>query len=374
MLRRQASTETQEIEQGQHSQNPEALSESDAQHLFAEHGLFRRARRPLHNVRILFFHLENYGAGGVDDQFQKGDVHGEKDERMIRQHGRNERHPGDRNVQRKNVDKGLAQVVVNAAAHAHGADDRGKIVVGEHDRGSFAGDVGTALAHGNPYVGGFEGGRVVHTVAGHGDDLVVGFEGLHDAQFLLRNHAREDRNVARPVPQHFVAHAGQFGAADDVFQMAQADLFPDGAGRSDVIAGDHDDADPGAITFLHGQRHRFTDGIGQSDQTEKTERETSLFLRQGVRSGFCGGHGQDAQTVIRHARHLIHHRVAGGKIQFTEPDHRFRRAFHRYGQLGIAAVFPDIGHGAQLVAERIFLYQAEFAGFSIKVLIGFFQS
>ena len=51
------------------------------------------------------------------------------------------------------------------------ADHRREVVLGEHERGGLASDVGAALAHGDADVGGLERGRVVDAVAGHGDDL-----------------------------------------------------------------------------------------------------------------------------------------------------------------------------------------------------------
>ena len=79
---------------------------------------------------------------------------------------------------------------------AHGADDRGEVVVGEHERRGLARDVGAALAHRDADVGGLERRRVVDAVAGHRDDLAARLERLHDAQLLLGHDAREDVDVA----------------------------------------------------------------------------------------------------------------------------------------------------------------------------------
>ena len=70
-------------------------------------------------------------------------------------------------------------------------DDGAEIVLDQHDRAGFAGDVGSATAHGDADVRGLERGRIVHPVARHGDDFTVGLQGLDDPHLLLRLNARE---------------------------------------------------------------------------------------------------------------------------------------------------------------------------------------
>ena len=109
--------------------------------------------------------------------------------------------PGDRHVDGKNKRHRLLQIVENAPARADRFDDGGEIVIEQHQRGGFARHVGAAPAHGDADMGGFERRRVVDAVAGHGDDLAVGFERFDESEFLLRQHAGEDRGIGDAAAQ-----------------------------------------------------------------------------------------------------------------------------------------------------------------------------
>ena len=85
-----------------------------------------------------------------------------------------ERHAGDRHVDREEVAHRVADVLVDAPAEPHRADDRLEVVLEQHQRGRLARHVGAALSHRHADVRGLQRRRVVHAVAGHRDDLAVG--------------------------------------------------------------------------------------------------------------------------------------------------------------------------------------------------------
>ena len=119
---------------------------------------------------------------------------GVRDQRQAEQQ-RQQREARDRHMHGHDVGHRLAQIVVDAAAEPHGADDRAEIVVEQDDRRGLARDIGAAPAHGDADMGGLERRRVVDAVTGHGDDLAVRLERLDDAQLLLGHDAGEDRGA-----------------------------------------------------------------------------------------------------------------------------------------------------------------------------------
>ena len=97
----------------------------------------------------------------------------------------------------EDVDDELADVVVDDAAGLDGGDDRGEVVVGEHHRRCFPGDVGAGLAHRDADVGAPQRWGVVDAIAGHRDDVTFGLQLLGDVQLRLGRRAREDDFLAR---------------------------------------------------------------------------------------------------------------------------------------------------------------------------------
>ena len=100
---------------------------------------------------------------------------GQQDQRQVEERGQ-QRQPGDGDVDGDDIGHRLAQVVEDAAAQAHGLDDRVERVIQQHHRRRLARDIRAASAHRDADVRRFEGGGVVHAVAGHGDDLAIGLE------------------------------------------------------------------------------------------------------------------------------------------------------------------------------------------------------
>ena len=141
--------------------------------------------------RFLGFGLEDDRAHRIDDHFEEGDVQGPEDQGQAEEE-RDQREAGDRHMDRKDVGHRLAQIVVDPPPEAHRPDDRGEIVVEQHQRGGLPRDVGAAPAHRDADMGGLQRRRVVDAVAGHRDDLAIGLQRLDDAKLLFGQRAGED--------------------------------------------------------------------------------------------------------------------------------------------------------------------------------------
>ena len=87
-----------------------------------------------------------------------------------------------------------------------------EVVVGDHEGGGLAGDVGAASAHGDADVGGPQRGGVVDAVAGHADDLAVGLQRPDELELLLGDHAGEHVDRADAAGELVVAHRGELAA------------------------------------------------------------------------------------------------------------------------------------------------------------------
>ncbi len=95
---------------------------------------------------------------------------------------------------------------------------------------------------------GFEGGRIVHAIAGHGDNFAVRFKGFHQAQFLLRDDARKYLNARQPGAQGFIGQCIQLSSGQYLFGC-QAQFAGDGQCGSGMVAGDHHHPDAGGVAL-----------------------------------------------------------------------------------------------------------------------------
>ena len=94
-------------------------------------------------------------------------------------------------------------------------DDRGEVVVEQHEVGRLAGDVGAGAAHGDPDVGLVERRAVVDAVAGHGHHVPPSSQRPRDPQLVLRRHPGDhDAVVVDQRPEHAVV-VGQLVAVED---------------------------------------------------------------------------------------------------------------------------------------------------------------
>ena len=140
--------------------------------------------------------------------------------------------------------------------------------------------VGPASAHRDADMGGLERGAsftpspVIATIS---PDL----QRLHDAQFLLGQHAREHRRClgrGRQAPHRRVR---QPGPAHDIDRRARPAFRAIAYAGGRVVAGDHDHADAGGAALAHRRRHRSD----ARDPQTRPGRET----RKGCHAASAGG-------------------------------------------------------------------------------------
>jgi hypothetical protein len=193
------------------------------------------------------------------------------------------------------------EVVEDRPALLDGVNDRSEVVVGQDHVGGLARHVGARFAHRDTDVGGLERRGVVDAVTGHRHDLVHRLQRLCDEHLVLGDDAREDDLAPDDVLQVLLAHRiehrpgdhARVGAGDD------ADLARDGLGGQTVVAGDHDDANPGRVAFGDGADDLRTRRI--LHRLEAEEREPRLHRRHVLRVLAAGdgplGDGDDAQCL-----------------------------------------------------------------------------
>ena len=295
----------------QHCRQAQALQHRPQQRCGRKGRVGDRARCACHGVAVFGLGFEDDGAGRVDQQLQQHDVHRKQQHRPVQQCG-HQRQPDDGHMHGKHKAHGLADVAVDAPPLADGSHDAGKAVVQQHQRGGLARHVGAALAHGNAHVGGLEGGRIVHAVAGHGHHLPAGAQQLHQAQLVLGLEARAQVHMAQPLAEGSIVKPLQLRAGDDVGAVGQAHLLGDGAGRGGVVAGHHDHADTGTSALGQCGGHLGARRVGQGHQAEKIKVEIVLALRPRRALAGCRGcafpaaarHAQHAQAALGHGLHL----------------------------------------------------------------------
>ena len=103
----------------------------------------------------------------------------------------------------------LADIVVNLAPLAHSPHHRREIVVEEDDISCFLRYIGSGDAHGDAYIGAFEGGRIIDPVAGHSYKLSVLLKGADNPELLFRGYAGIDTEVRHSFVQFLIRHFGQ---------------------------------------------------------------------------------------------------------------------------------------------------------------------
>src|SRR5450759_4610768 len=112
----------------------------------------RPCRRLVKTSMLLNVALEDEGTRRVEVEFQENDVPRLQEEGPARQH-RNQAQASDGDVDSQNIAHSLADVVEDAAAHAHCCDDTVEVVLEQDDGGGLTGDVGPPFAHGDADMG-----------------------------------------------------------------------------------------------------------------------------------------------------------------------------------------------------------------------------
>ena len=186
---------------------------------------------------------------------------------------RREDHHGDLGeVAAEDVADELADVVEDDPALAHGADDRGEVVVLQHHVGGVLGDVGAGDPHRHADVGLLERRSVVDAVAGHRHDLALALQRLDDAELVLGRDARVDRRLAGRVASRPSSSSSPSSAPVTAARVVadEAEVAGDRRGGERVVAGDHDRADAGVAAGGDGVAHLRARRVDHPLQPERT--------------------------------------------------------------------------------------------------------
>ena len=281
------------------------------------------------------------------------------------QHDAEEHHQHLAEVRRQQVAQELLDVGVDRAPLLDRRDDRGEVVVGEHDVGGLLRDVGPGDAHRDADVGSLQRRRVVHAVAGHRDDFAERVERAHDPELVLRAHARVDVRAGGRRGEIGVGHPGQV-RADQRALAAGCDpqLGRDRRSRRRVVAGDHHDAHPRRVRGPHRRRRLGARRVDHADDAEPDEITLFLGARQHRRAGgqAARGEAERAQRVAGEPldRSLDLHAPLGGEGALGVADPLVRaareqdvgRTLRHQHDAPVLAVDMDRAHELALRGER----------------------
>ena len=244
-----------------------------------EQRLFRIARRTPHHIPFFGLRLEDNGAGRVNNQFEKGNVHGEKYQRPSQQHGK-QRETGDWNVDGKDISQSLLEIIEDPSAQFYSLHDRREIVVKQYQRRGLARHIRAPGSHGYTDVGRLQGGRVVHAIARHGHDFTVGLQCIHQAQLLFRHDPSENIYRLNTPLQFRIVHPVQFGPRDILVRRGEAYLSSNVLRRDRIIPGYHHHPYARAVTLLDGACDGRPHRIGKPHKSQELEVEIVLVAGQ----------------------------------------------------------------------------------------------
>ena len=173
-------------------------------------------RRPLHDVRLGLLVGQGDGGQHVRAQIDAENGHGAQRQGDLEDHVE-EKWCQFGDLRRKGVTDGLLQIVEDESSLFDAREDRGEVVVQENDVRRLFAHVGARQAHGDADVRLFQGGRIVHSVAGHGHDFSQPLATLDDDQLLLGTRSSEDdlRVVGDDLVQLAVGKGLQHVAVED---------------------------------------------------------------------------------------------------------------------------------------------------------------
>ena len=170
-----------------------------------EDGLARVDGRALHAVFLGGLVGQGQAGQAVGYQVNPQDVNGQQRHGQAKERRDEEGHDFTR-AAGQNVANEFEDVVEDAPPVPHGVHNGGEVVVEQNHGRRFFGYLRAVDAHGHADVGVFQGGRVVHAVAGHGHELVPGLQRTNDAQLLSGVYAG-----VHPHPFH---HGGKGGLVE----------------------------------------------------------------------------------------------------------------------------------------------------------------
>ena len=258
----------------------------------------------------------------------------------------------------------LTDVVENATAFAHRLDDGAEVVVGEDHLGTLLGNFGTGDAHRDADVRGFDGGRVVHAVAGHGHDIALPLQRFDDFQLVFRRNARVhgdfagglvERLLVRQLVElnageHFATKVGAADRAAVSVRFNNAQIAGDACRGKRMVTGNHDGADAGAMRFGDGIAHFGTRRIDDADHADPDQVAFQHIALVGDVGDVTGG-------VDAHARHCGERSGAERTVGLAQRAVRFGgQAFHGGEDLLAIALrhrsYGTVDRDAAAVAEQ----------------------
>ena len=158
----------------------------------------------------------------------------------------------------------------------HGADDGGKVIVGDYHRSVLFGDLGALDAHGDADIGLLERRGVVHSVARHGDDVPLALKRLDDSQFVLGRDSRKHSGVGDnllPAGRVLLSQLARMDGSQGTTLKIAIDLqLPCDLGRRRLlIAGDHDRPNACLTARLDGGLGLFAERVAHADQADEDQ-------------------------------------------------------------------------------------------------------
>ncbi len=195
-------------------------------------------------------------------------------EHDAQEHGQHLAHVG-----RQEVAQELADVGEDGTAVAHRCDDGGEIVVGEDHARRLLRDFGAGDPHRDADVGFLQRWCVVDAVAGHGDDVAVLLQRLHDAQLVVRRHARVHRRRAHSGGERRIVHGIELDSGERLSASSHdAEVGSDANCGPRVITGDHEDANARAMRVADRRRGFLARRIYDADRAHEDEIMLEAFV------------------------------------------------------------------------------------------------
>ena len=188
-----------------------------------------------------------------------------------------------------------------------GRDDRGEVVVEQHEVGRLAGDVRAAPSHRDADVGRLEGRAVVDAVAGHRHDVAARAQGPGDPELVLRvTRLTTTPSRSRSAPSA-ASSAGQVAALER--RARRRPSSPTSAAMALAVPGwspvTMATLIPCARQAAIGVRRAGPWRVFQADQPEQLQVLFQARRRPAVRSADArspsrrsGGDGDDAQAAM----------------------------------------------------------------------------
>ncbi len=155
------------------------------------------------------------------------------------QNGGNHDH-NRRNIHRQlELDETL-EVLINTAAPLHGLHDGGEGIVQQHHVAGFLSHVRSSDAHGDAHVRVFDGRRVVDAVAGDRHHILLFLQQLHHPHLDERRTPGNHLDALQLLLEFLIAELFNVGGLhSNVILVQHMQLFGNGPGRTDVVAGQH---------------------------------------------------------------------------------------------------------------------------------------